>query len=659
MRILKWTAIIIIALVAALAIFVAVFDWNSTRGYIGEKVSQMYGREFRIDGNLDVTFFPFPPRIHAEQLRLANANWSTDDTMLEVERLDFRISLLNLLKGDIVFPEVSLSGGDVLLEVSADGKRNWVLGQQQDKDGESPRIDRLIVDETTLTYRNPSIQTDITVTVSPAATAQDQDARAANIKFQAEGQFKGLQVEAKGRGGKVLGLMDTQTPYPLQADIQIGETRGSVDGTIRGISTLMAVNTQLDLRGNTLAALSSLIGIPLPATPPYKVHGHLIREADTWQFNKFSGKVGDSDLSGDFHIDVGREKPFIRANLVSRQLDLDDLGGLIGTPPQTGPGETASPAQKRAARKIASRPRVLPDTEFKFDRLGAVDANVKLTANSIRGIKHPLDNLYAHMQIENGKVTLQPLNFGVAGGTMNSDIVLRTDVQPHTAQADISFKKISLNKLFPGVEITQSGIGLIGGEAKFNSTGDSIAQLLGSANGRMGFAMSGGKISNLLLEVIGIDGAEIIKFLFGGDKTVSVRCMVADFKVDDGLMNTETLVLDTTDTSITGEGNINLKNETLDLTLKPLPKDASFLSLRSPLFARGTFKNPQFTPDMKRVAARTGAAVALGTLLTPIAALMPMIESGPGKDSDCGKLIADVSKKNDNTSTPPAKKNND
>ena len=252
-------------------------------------------------------------------------------------------------------------------------------------------------------------------------------------------------------------------------------------------------------------------------------------------------------------------------------------------------------------------------------------------------------------------MTLQPLNFGVAGGDTTTHIVLRTDIQPHTAQADITIKKLSLNKLFPTVQLTQTGIGLIGGEAKFSSTGDSIAELLGSANGRIGFAMAGGTISNMLLEIIGIDGAEIIKFLFGGDKNVAVRCMVADFKVDDGLMNPEVLVLDTTDTSITGEGNINLKNETINLTFKPLPKDSSFFSLRSPLFARGTFKNPKFSPDMKRVAARTGAAVALGTLLTPLAALMPLIESGPGKDSDCGKLIADISQHID-TPPPSAKK---
>ena len=641
MQILKRTAVSVVTLIAIPAIFLAVFDWNLLRGYIGEKVTEKTGREFTINGDLNVDFLPFPPRIHVEKLRLANAEWGTGKTMLDIQQLDFSISILSLLKGDIVLPDVSLADSQILLEKSADGKRNWILDREQSK-SEVPRIERLIVDKGTLIFRDPAIKTDVTVAVSPASTMPD--ARQADITFSAQGPLGGLPSEAEGRGGQLWSLFDEQTPYPLKADIQIGATRASVDGTITGLGTFSAVNAQLDLRGDDLSALFPIIGIPLPPSPPYQIAGRLIRQDDTWQFNKFSGKVGDSDLGGDFNVDVGGKKPFVRADLKSRKLDLDDLGGVIGAPPQTGAGETASATQKKTAEKLASRSRVLPDTEFKLERLRAINADVKLTAKSITGRKLPLDDLQAHMKLDNGKVTLQPLNFGVADGNVVSNIVLNTDSEPATAQADITFKKLSLNKLFPTVKLTETSIGLIGGKAKFTGSGNSFAKLLATADGRAGFSMSGGQISNLLLEIVGIDGAEIIKFLFGGDKTVAVRCMVADFKVTDGLMSTEAFVLDTTHRNISGDGSINLKNESIDLTLRPLPKDASFLSARSPLFARGTFKNPTFAPDMQRIAARTGAAVVLGALLTPLAALIPLIETGPGKDSDCGELIASIGK---------------
>jgi hypothetical protein len=42
------------------------------------------------------------------------------------------------------------------------------------------------------------------------------------------------------------------------------------------------------------------------------------------------------------------------------------------------------------------------------------------------------------------------------------------------------------------------------------------------------------------------------------------------------------------------------------------------------------------------LAIRVGAAVVLGVLATPLAALIPLIETGPGEDSDCKALIASV-----------------
>ena len=99
-------------------------------------------------------------------------------------------------------------------------------------------------------------------------------------------------------------------------------------------------------------------------------------------------------------------------------------------------------------------------------------------------------------------------------------------------------------------------------------------------------------------------------------------------------MDTRRLAFDTTDTVIYGEGRISLRDETLDLRLKPQPKDRSFLSLRAPLLVSGSFKDPAFRPDYKRVTLRGVAAAVLGSIAPP-AALLAVFESGPGKDIAC------------------------
>ena len=104
-------------------------------------------------------------------------------------------------------------------------------------------------------------------------------------------------------------------------------------------------------------------------------------------------------------------------------------------------------------------------------------------------------------------------------------------------------------------------------------------------------------------------------------------------------MQSRALAFDSTDTIIIGEGSISLKDEQLDLLLRPRPKDRSILSLRSPLRIGGTFKDPSFRPDFKALGVRGAIAVALGSIAPP-AALLATFEPGPGKDSDCGGKYA-------------------
>lgn len=118
-----------------------------------------------------------------------------------------------------------------------------------------------------------------------------------------------------------------------------------------------------------------------------------------------------------------------------------------------------------------------------------------------------------------------------------------------------------------------------------------------------------------------------------------IRCAFGDFSVKNGVMDARSLAFDTTDTIIIGEGTIDLRDETLGLTLKPRPKDRSLFAFRAPLQVDGTFKHPGFRPDMKRVGLRGAIALALGNIAPP-AALLATLEMGGGEDAGCGGQYA-------------------
>jgi AsmA family protein len=278
---------------------------------------------------------------------------------------------------------------------------------------------------------------------------------------------------------------------------------------------------------------------------------------------------------------------------------------------------------------------VLPDTPYDLAKLRAMDADVRLRAQRINAPKLPIDDMDAHLKLDAGLLQLEPLNFGVAGGNIRSNIRLdaRQDVIQTRLQASV--RRISLGGLFPPDTLAGEAVGRIGGDFNLAGTGNSVAAMLGSANGDVAVGMGAGRVSNLLVELAGIDVYETLKYLIGNDKQIPVRCAFADFGVQRGVMESRAFAFDTTDTIILGEGTINLREEQLDLLLRPRPKDRSILALRTPLTIGGTFASPSFRPDLARLGLRGAIALTLGSIAPP-AALLATLELGGGEDSGCG-----------------------
>jgi uncharacterized protein involved in outer membrane biogenesis len=152
--------------------------------------------------------------------------------------------------------------------------------------------------------------------------------------------------------------------------------------------------------------------------------------------------------------------------------------------------------------------------------------------------------------------------------------------------------------------------------------------------------MGEGRISKLLMEYAGLDLAGVLRIKLTHDRQIPIRCMAADFAVEDGVMDARRLVFDSTETRLEGKGTIDLRDETLDLVVQPRTKGFSPLSLRSPLHVRGSFRHPQFAPDYARMGLRAGAAVALATVAAPAAALLATSDLGQGKDAPCAPVPA-------------------
>lgn len=629
----RWLVFCLLAPLLAVILWIAVFGWNWARGPIQSLALEKTGRELVIGGDLSVHWGWPSPHIRAASVTFANPRWAKEKQMLKADQVDITLNLTELLHQRLAVPQVHLVRPIVFLERTAEGRKTWLLDRDQKDESAHIPIERLTLDDGRLGYDDALQKTSILINVStPTAAENNETASAApGVRFDATGVYKTLPLTAQGNAGSVLALHDESSPYPLNLDAKIGSTRIKAEGRITSLLKFSAVDLQLSLQGDSLASLFPLLGIALPATPPYATTGHMLHSLNLWRYEKFSGRIGKSDIGGSLQVSTGTARPMLRGALVSASLDLNDLGPVVGV--------KAAQVSKVSRPAAEADSRALPDIPFNTERWHSVDADVTLHAKTITNAASlPLENLEAHLSLRDALLTLDPLDFGVGGGHLKAVIAMNGRQNPIQGRARISVQKILLSKLFPKFVLGKTSLGQINGAIDLDGKGNSVGSLLATADGKAGLVVESGEISELLTQQISLHLLEILHLKIVGDKDIKLNCAVTDLSVKQGQMQVNTLVVDTEATTITGSGSVDLAHETLNLKLVPQTKATSLVALRGPVYVRGTFTQPQIGVDVGLIAARGIGAIALG-LVNPLLALAPLVEMGPGMENKCPRLI--------------------
>ena len=163
------------------------------------------------------------------------------------------------------------------------------------------------------------------------------------IVVTAHGTYNDAPITGQVIGGALLSLRDSAHPWPIDMHVANGDTKVALTGTLQEPLHLRGANLKLELSGQDMSQLTPLTGIPIAKTPPYRLTGNLDFAGGHVQFRNFAGQVGKSDLEGTIDVNPGKQRPLVNAELRSRQVDLADLGGFIGTEP----GRVTTPARRR------------------------------------------------------------------------------------------------------------------------------------------------------------------------------------------------------------------------------------------------------------------------------------------------------------------------
>lgn len=540
----------------------------------------------------------------------------------------------------LIVPLIEVDKPVVQATALADGRNNWTfpfsIAPSGGKPGSGPQIGDLRIKDGHIHAVVPKLKADFELAVT---TSEPGGGQPGQLVAQAQGTYADQPITGQFTGGSLLSLRDKANPYPVDLQLANGATLVSLQGTVEDPLAFAGTHLKLKAEGRSLADIMPLTGVAAPPTPPFSVTGDLDYADKRIRLTNIDGKVGKSDLEGSISVDPSPERPQVKAELSSHLVDLADLGGVVGS----APGRTDTPGQtpqQRAelARAVASK-QFLPTARISLPKLRAADVDLHYKGERIAGRSVPLDNVGAEVSITNGAVRVHPLSFGVGKGRIEAEVTLAPagDQDVH-AQIHADFKQVDVSRLLSATH-SAGGTGTIGGRAHIEGTGSSVAAIMGSGNGEVKLFMTGGSLSAVLVDLSGLQFGNALLSALGIPVRTQVRCMVGDFVLRRGILETRTMLLDTGEANVTGKGTISFRDETLNYQLRTEAKHLSIGSLPAPIDITGRLKAPSIMPDAATVAARGAVAVGLGVLLTPLAALLPTIQLGLGEDNDCGALI--------------------
>lgn len=679
-KILKILAGIIVILIVAVAVFISTFDVNKYKDDIVAVVEQKTGRNFSIGGDLRLGF-SLVPTVIVEDVKFGNSSWGSSPEMLKVKYFEAQVGLIPLLSGNISVNRLVLDSPEILLETNKQGQGNWVFSsgaktesakKSETKETAPPKlnINEVNIKSAKVTYKDGITGKITKIDIDELKAEAGSFAKPVELLLQAK--FNDIPVKVDGTIGSLDNLSDNSS-FPLNITASVNDAKLSLDGKIEQPMDAKGIDVKLDFNVDSLDTFEKISGKKLPKTGPIHIAGNISEKDGTYfiktmqaevgkaragidgkitnpgeakgldfvitfeaeslgYFNEITGtrlpavgpvkmntkladkdgayqlndmnlKMGNTDLAGNAFINLNGKRPALTANLTSSLIDL-------------------VPFQDEKKEKV-KKEKVFSSEPLPFETLKSADIKLDLKAKKIKTADLTMDNVKLQMNLNNGKLSISPLDTAIGGGSM----AMQMNLDASSGKSGILDTSIDIRNFEPSTlpdlkdEISGSKTDVT---IKAKGSGKSIAAIMAGLNGNMLVKMGPGTIKSKTGKIATADLlSSTFGLLYPGSKDSSneLKCGVIKFDIKDGIATSDQgIAFATSKMNILGSGVVDLKTEKLDIGMNPQARSGVSISagqLAELVRIGGTLANPKPVPDTKaalKTAASVGAAVATGGL---------------------------------------------
>ncbi|MDB6102729.1 MAG: AsmA family rane protein [Gammaproteobacteria bacterium] len=624
---------VLVALAAVLVVAGLIFS-RHLRGPAIRYVETHSGRQVRVGGKFDVELFSLHPRIVAERVTIGNPPWMSSGITAEIGHLSLTFDWGALALPRLGIRRLEMEQATLYLARDENLRANWQSHDPVTSGlGTGPPLIRSLSLPDARVYLDDGrrhLKFDGTV------SAQDLpgDSSRPPLRIEGAGELNGRQANFTVNGDP-LATLEREQPYRFEFVEESSGSRITGKGVIPHPFNFQMLEATFEASGEDMKDLYFLTGLKLLDTGTYRLSGKFSRQGLRMQFANLDATSGRSDVRGTVSIDISLSPPsHVEADLRSQLLRVSDLG-------RRAAGRASKPAEGQ---------RLLPDTPFPLTGVRRSDTVVNFHAQALDAGPVALRTVAAKVSVDHGSITVAPLSAALREGKITGELKFDATREAPAAEVDLRATNLKLAQFErghgqpPGEETGGDARpppldGPLQARISLKGHGNSIHELASNAKGKVTAVLPQGAVRSSLAELAGFDLRGLGLMATGNKEDTAIRCGVASFDAQDGRLTARTLLIDTEPVVITGEGTIDLASETLDLRFQGRPKHPR-LRVRAPLLVRGPLRHPSFSIDPRKPAAQAGGAIALGMLLTPVAALLAFVDPGLAKDADCAALLA-------------------
>lgn len=546
--------------------------------------------------------------------------------MAGLKRLQVKVSILPLIKGNLTVNNLILVEPVFLLEKNKSGQSNLDFDVAKKK--ESPKAEEKAGSESQTEFELEQIEiTDGKITYKDHGTGQTETVELASLDLKAplfgggvdiniEGNYNKTPFQLNGNIGLLSQALKSKEKWPLKLEAQAVKTKVSVEGSIQDLMAARGIDLKLNVEGEDLAQFEKFTGEPLPVKGPFRLSGHFVSPSDKEvQVSDLLIVLGESQIQGTVKVTRAAKRPRIDAKLTSKKLDLQ---------PMPAEEKASGSTRKQTTGAKSKKDKVFPAQPFDLNALQKIDARISLRVDQIIGSISALDNYNMELNLQNGHLTMKPVTGDIGGGKFSGTLDLVTRANQAILKVKISAQKINLGEMVKKMGVSADIEGTLDLDIDLAGQGNSVAALMAGLNGHFIASMDQGKMPVEYLNLVGADlSSSLLKIVNPLEEKIDqalINCAVCGFSIKDGMANGDAIIIDDPQKTLISQGTLNLKTEELDFGIETKPKggigtketgkiNISLSAITKPFKLGGTLANPSLGISAERTVSILGKAL--------------------------------------------------